>query len=108
MALFESDSRRPWSDSNILGIKTGLYCLLMGRWMLWLAAGLAAQAQWIGYTPPNVPRTKEGKVDLAAKVPRLKGKPDLSGVWHVDPTRMDEWVRLLGANPNTLDVPGME
>jgi hypothetical protein len=76
--------------------------------MLWLAAGLAAQAQWIGYTPPNVPRTKDGKVDLAAKVPRLNGKPDLSGVWHVDPTKMDEWVRLLGANPNALDVPGME
>jgi hypothetical protein len=76
--------------------------------MLWLAAGLAAQAQWIGYTPPNVPRAKDGKVDLAAKVPRLNGKPDLSGVWHVDPTKMDEWVRLLGANPNALDVPGME
>ena len=63
--------------------QTGLYCLLMGRWMLWLAAGLAAQAQWIGYTPPNVPRTKDGKVDLAAKVPRLNGKPDLwaCGMW---------------------------
>jgi hypothetical protein len=53
-----------------------------------LAVALAftglASAQWLNTRSPNVPRTKDGKVDLSAKAPRLAdGKPDLGGMWLV-------------------------
>lgn len=42
----------------------------------------SADAQWLNYKAPGVPRTADGKVNLAAPAPRgPDGKPDLSGVW---------------------------
>jgi len=39
-------------------------------------------AQWLNYPTPGIPRTKDGKPNLAAPAPRSSdGKPDLSGVW---------------------------
>src|SRR5206468_5173329 len=38
-------------------------------------------AQWVNHPTPGIPRTKDGKPDLAAPVPRVAGKPDLSGIW---------------------------
>jgi hypothetical protein len=39
-------------------------------------------AQWLNYPAPGVPRTPDGKPNLAAPTPRTAdGKPDLSGVW---------------------------
>ena len=39
-------------------------------------------AQWLTYKTPGIPRTPDGKPDLAAPVPRTtEGKPDLSGIW---------------------------
>ena len=39
-----------------------------------------AQAQWLNYPTPGVPRTKDGKVNLTAPMPKTAdGKPDLSG-----------------------------
>jgi hypothetical protein len=40
-------------------------------------------AQWFKYRTEGVPRTRDGKPNLAAPAPRLPdGKPDLSGIWH--------------------------
>jgi hypothetical protein len=47
---------------------------------LLMASPLAAQ--WLNYPTPGLPRTSDGKPDLAAPTPRTHdGKPDLSGMW---------------------------
>ena len=39
-------------------------------------------AQWIKHPAPGIPRTADGKPNLAAPAPRTAdGKPDLSGIW---------------------------
>lgn len=66
-------------------------------------------AQWLNYSVPGTPRTRDGKPNLSAPAPRaLDGKPDLSGVWHVQPTGMKEMKRLFGERADATDVPGME
>jgi hypothetical protein len=42
---------------------------------------LTAQAQWQNIQTPGAPRTADGKVNMTGPVPRIDGKPDLSGVW---------------------------
>ena len=45
---------------------------------------LPATAQWLDYPTPGIPRTADGKPNLAAPAPRTAdGKPDLSGLWRV-------------------------
>jgi hypothetical protein len=78
-----------------------------------LSAGVSAgvHAQWLNYPNPGTPRTKDGKPNLAAPAPRVNGKPDLSGVWHVEPTPIAEMKLLFGDRIDAavkLDVPGME
>jgi len=66
-----------------------------------------ADAQWISQPMTGAPRTKDGKVDVAAKAPRLPdGKPDLSGIWQVvNPTREERYkfffdgINNLGEDP---------
>jgi hypothetical protein len=49
-------------------------------------ASLAGQAQWIHEPTRGIPRTTDGKPDLAAPTPRTAdGKPDLSGIWRLLP-----------------------
>src|SRR5262249_23279485 len=63
----------------------------MTRWkrVYWTAAIVlvmtsALSAQWIKYPTPGIPRTPDGKPNLAAPAPRTPdGKPDLSGLWLV-------------------------
>jgi len=44
--------------------------------------GAAATAQWLDFPTPGLPRTADGKPNLAAPTPRTAdGKPDLSGLW---------------------------
>src|SRR5712692_1779646 len=39
-------------------------------------------AQWLGYKAPGIPRTPDGKANLAAPAPKTSdGKPDLNGIW---------------------------
>jgi hypothetical protein len=46
----------------------------------------AAPAQWIKYPTPGVPRAPDGHPNLSAPAPRTANeKPDLSGVWVVEP-----------------------
>jgi len=47
-----------------------------------LLLGVSASAQWTTYPTPGIPRTPDGKPNLAAPAPRTEdGKPDLSGLW---------------------------
>src|SRR5262249_49947904 len=77
------------------------------------AAAGVTQAQWLNYPAPGAPRTRDGKANLTAPAPRAtNGKPDLSGVWHVDPTPREEMARIFGNDliklADATSVPGME
>jgi hypothetical protein len=47
-----------------------------------LAISTSVTAQWLNLPTPGIPRTADGKPNLAAPAPRTPdGKPDLSGLW---------------------------
>jgi hypothetical protein len=65
------------------------------------------QGQWLNYPAPGSPRTRDGKANLTAKAPRAwDGKPDLSGVWHVEYASVEENRRLFGDSVDEFAVPG--
>ena len=65
--------------------------------VLFAVLSTGAQAQWLSYPTPGIPRTRDGKPNLAASAPRAaNGNPDLSGAWYVQPTSLAEWKVVLG------------
>lgn len=75
--------------------------------MMCVVVAAGAQAQWLHYPTPGIPRTHDGKPNLSAPAPRAaNGKPDLSGLWQVEPTPYAEMTRLFGPGLDTLSVPG--
>src|SRR6266542_2525878 len=53
--------------------------------LLLFLASVPADAQWLKYRTPGIPRTADGAPNLTAPAPRAAdGKPDLSGTWQID------------------------
>jgi hypothetical protein len=87
----------------------------MGRVLIAAFVGLltitaVAEAQWLNYPDPRIPRTPDGKPIVAAPAPRAPdGKPDLSGVWHVQSEPVEIKLQRLGPPPKGVGtVIGME
>ncbi len=75
--------------------------------IVFAGALVCAHAQWLNYPSPGTPRTRDGKPWLSAPVPRASnGKPDLSGVWQIEPSPAGEIDRLFGGDFGALVVPG--
>src|SRR3954468_20631055 len=67
-----------------------------------LAAVLPVRAQWINQPMAGEPRTPDCKINMTWRVPRLNGKPDLSGIWQVQAEpRAPGGLFGLGESPNS-------
>src|ERR1700690_3095974 len=65
-------------DFRMLGLRALIFGLLLSP----------LPGQWISYPTAGVPRTPDGKPDLAAACPRTAyGKPNLAGLWIVPTQR---------------------
>jgi hypothetical protein len=68
-----------------------------------LFCGAEVWAQWVNVPKGSIPRTPDGKPNLAAPTPKLRdGKPDLSGVWEPNGNK---YVRDIAADLKPGDVP---
>src|SRR3989441_10050249 len=76
------------------------------RRLIWIAMAfvgtcLCAHAQW-NEPMRGAPRTPDGKVNMTGPVPRVNGKPDLSGTWQVEAEpRAPGGLFGLGESPNS-------
>jgi hypothetical protein len=76
------------------------------RGRLWLGmafagACLCAHAQWLKQRTHGAPRTPGGKVNMTGPVPRVNGKPDLSGIWQAEAEPRPPGLFGLGESPNS-------
>ena len=54
----------------------------ISSFVILLPALVPLSAQWLHYPTPGIPRTPDGKPNLAAPAPKTAdGKPDFSGIW---------------------------
>ncbi len=69
------------------------------------AMPVPSPAQWVNYPTPGIPRTKDGKPNLAARSPKTRdGKSDLSGIWKiVYPKKAFARLKNEEVGPNLLD-----
>lgn len=72
--------------------------------ILLMAVSTRLSAQWLDYPDSRTPRTKDGKPNLSAPAPRVKGKPNLSGVWQAERSPLSEYIRTLGTDPSNIQV----
>ena len=79
-------------------------CLRCGIWAViaCLGAGASVDAQWSNQPMAGAPRTADGRINMTGPVPRLNGKPDLSGIWQVEAEpRAPGGLFGLGESPNS-------
>src|ERR1700675_1921782 len=65
----------------------------------------AASAQWMNQPKAGVPRTRDGKPNLSAPAPKMKGKPDLTGLWQADRDAPGE-IERIAPGVGAFAVPG--
>jgi hypothetical protein len=69
---------------------------------MFVALSTPLAAQWVHYPTPGIPRTPDGKPNLAAPAPRAAdGKPDFSGFWE---KRADKYYNNIAADLKPGDV----
>jgi hypothetical protein len=77
-----------------------------------MAAAVPAEAQWTNVRSPNIPRTPDGKPNLAAPVPHTAdGNADISGVWIVSQTFVDgvpKYMANLAGDLKLDDAPKLQ
>src|SRR5215475_14036233 len=67
-----------------------------------VGVGVSVRAQWLNSPMSGAPRLPNGKINMTGPVPRLDGKPDLSGVWQVQAEpRGPGGLFGLGESPNS-------
>src|ERR1700680_3946141 len=101
--IMRQPNRIKWGNT-----KTEIYMRSQKKKIAILFAGvmLCANGQWLNYPTPGTPRRRDGKPNLSAPAPRLSnGRPDLSGVWQVEPPAPGEMEHKIG-DVATFVVPG--
>ena len=74
---------------------------MRGVFAVLVLSAAPAVAQWVNYPTAGIPRTKDGKPNLAAPAPKTPdGKPDFSGIWQAHDGR---YLNNLAADG--VDVP---
>ena len=67
-----------------------------------VSGGASVRTQWLNSPMAGAPRLPNGKINMTGPVPRLDGKPDLSGVWQVQAEpRAPGGLFGLGESPNS-------
>jgi hypothetical protein len=77
----------------------------MHRALILLVAAMLSSGQWINEPARGIPRTRDGKPNLAAPTPRTGGKPDFTGLWQTDMARPGEIEKFI-PGLSLSSVPG--